>query len=123
MRKSFQDAFHILARGHGQALDVVAEVLVTDRCIVLSPAFLKELFCLRFGQVPTQNKFTHGEVAAPIRINEFEQDLKFTLADRNGVAAEESFQHLQRTEHITPRDDAFDVRRVQGGKAQTKKGS
>jgi hypothetical protein len=27
MRKSFQDAFHILARGHGQALDVVAEVL------------------------------------------------------------------------------------------------
>jgi hypothetical protein len=49
------------------------------------------------------------------------QDLKFTLADRNGVAAEESFQHLQRTEHITPRDDAFDVRRVQGGKASVEK--
>ena len=47
-------------------------VLVTDRCIVLSPALLKELFCLRFGEVPTQNQFTHGEVAAAIRVNEFE---------------------------------------------------
>lgn len=62
----------------------VRGVLVTDRCIVLSPAFIKELFCLRFGQVPTQNKFTHGEVAAPIRINELEPQKK---TGRGGVRA------------------------------------
>ena len=50
VRKGFQDAFHILARGHGQALDVVAKVL--DRAVNRQPlgtrrqlAFTSESVC------------------------------------------------------------------------------
>ena len=75
----------------------VRGVLVTDRCIVLSPAFLKELFCLRFGQVPTQNKFTHGEVAAPIRINELEPQTANPAGDVSAHMAGKNLNHHRTT--------------------------